>query len=74
MTRITAWRAFADAASALIGGLASAVLWFVLAFLSGVSAVVCGVYLLAGTGWALIAVGLISIASALLILRGMSRG
>lgn len=53
----------------------SAFLWFFLLRLGGVTAAVVGVYVLYGTGWALIAVGVCSIAASEFIRKGLiSRG
>lgn len=52
--------------------LLSALLWFFLLRLAGAASAVVGVYVIAGTGWALIAAGAGLIALSELIRRGMT--
>ena len=56
---------------ALVG---SAVLWFYGMALAGAISVTSGVYVLVGTGWALIACGLFLFMSAWFLMLGISRG
>ena len=52
----------------------SAVLWFLLMVAAGVAMLVAGVYVLAGTGWALIAGGAFCISAAVFIRKGLTNG
>lgn len=60
--------------SRLSGVLASAVTWLFSCVLTGVAVTVTGVFLLAGIGWALIAIGLFLFVTAWLIRIGIMHG
>lgn len=51
----------------------SAVLWCVLLVLLGAGAIVAGVYLLGGLGWALLTAGAMALVVAALLLLGVNR-
>jgi len=56
------------------GPLGSALLWLCVCAFSGVAAITAGVFILAGVGWALIAVGVFLFAVAGLIRTGIVNG
>ena len=65
------WRSTRALVFALIG---SAVLWFYVMAVAGAISVTSGVYVLVGTGWALITCGLFLFMSAWFLMLGISRG
>lgn len=54
--------------------MSSPVTYVVLLSLIGVSALIAGVFILCGTGWALVAAGILSLMLAICIIRGMANG
>jgi hypothetical protein len=59
--------------SFLVRHAASAQTWFMLLGIGGAALVLSGVFMLAGFAWALIGAGSIAIATAILIMIGMTR-
>ena len=65
---------FAGIIAALSGVAASAVVWMLATALLGIGLIVCGVYVLAGFGWALIAGGASALGVAMFIRKGLTDG
>jgi len=52
----------------------SAAVWFVLLAFAGSALIVCGVFVLAGPGAAMVSAGILCVITAALLLIGMTRG
>lgn len=73
-TPVSAMKAIRAALTAGIRRALSAAVWCVLLGLGGAGLLISGAYILAGSGWAFVVAGLLSMLMAALILMGMSRG